>query len=203
MLQALPPEHSADLAKLGVLRQYKAGVLILQEGELGDAFHLLVNGKVQALSRNAAGKEIIFNKIQTGEYFGEMSLDGGLRSANIEALTDCECILIPNARVLDYASAHADFSLHLLHTTIKRARAATDAARNMALQDVYERLWVITDKEFNANNNVCHLTHQQLAMHVGASREMVSKLLKDLSHGGYIEAQRREIKRLRKIPKRW
>jgi CRP/FNR family transcriptional regulator, cyclic AMP receptor protein len=74
----------------------------------------------------------------------------------------------------------------------------------MALSDVYERLWRVMHQEFEVNEGICTLTHLDMAGRIGASREMVSKLIKDLERGGYVEAiQRRQIRQIQKIPMRW
>jgi len=89
---------------------------------------------------------------------------------------------------------------------IRRARAATEAARNMALLDVYGRLVVVLEKHDGAAADGMTLepiTHQEIASRVGASREMVSRLLKDLEQGGYIETGNRRITLLKKLPTRW
>jgi CRP/FNR family transcriptional regulator, cyclic AMP receptor protein len=178
--------------------------VILHEGEAGDSLYLLLKGNVLIYSQSASGKVLTHGTITSGHYFGEMSLDGGKRSASVQAITDCECVLIPNAQVLAFAQKHVDFGTHLLQTVIDRARSSTEAAKNMALSDVYERLSKALHRAFEAGEGVCALTHQQMADQIGASREMVSKLIKDLERGGYVAAlHRREIKRLKKIPPRW
>jgi CRP/FNR family transcriptional regulator, cyclic AMP receptor protein len=113
-MSALPAPLLTALAKLGVLRQFKTGTMILREGEPGDAVYLLRSGQVRSLSQALNGKEISYNVIQAGQYFGEMALDGGARSSSVEAVTDCECWVIPNEQVLAYAAQNSEFALHLL-----------------------------------------------------------------------------------------
>jgi CRP/FNR family transcriptional regulator, cyclic AMP receptor protein len=196
-------DHFDELAKLGMLRQYKAGVLILREGETGDAIYLVRGGQVRSLSQALHGKEISYNIIPAGHYFGEMALDGGARSSSVEAVTDCECWVIPNEQVLAYAAQNSEFALHLLTTAISRARSATDAARDMALLDVYSRLTQALNREFEAHSGVCPLTHAQLASVIGSSREMVSKLIKDLVRGNYVEVKNRHTIKIKKLPIKW
>jgi CRP/FNR family transcriptional regulator, cyclic AMP receptor protein len=197
-------EHFTALASLGIKRHYRADTVILYEGDSGDALYLLLTGQVRIYSQSVTGKILTHGTISAGQYFGEMALDGGQRSASVQAMEDCECVLVPNAQVLLFASAQSDFATHLLHTVIGRARSTTEAAKNMALLDVYARLWKALDHAFETCHDVCTLTHKQLADQIGASREMVSKLIKDLERGGYVQSlHRRELKRLQKIPMRW
>lgn len=196
-------DHFAELTKLGVAHHYKAGVHIFKEGDSGDAVYLLLSGEVMPVSETIDGKAISYGAIQAGQYFGEMALDGGKRSSSVQAITDCECVVIPNALVLAYAQRHSDFALHLLNTAISRARKATDAARDMALLNAYSRLRLALNREFDLGDETCHLSHAQLATQIGASREMVSKLHKDLTRGGYVEAGHRLTTRLKKLPLKW
>jgi len=195
--------HFSELSKLGIARQYRSGATILKEGDIGDAVYLLVRGEVRTLSKSLSGKEIVYNIIQAGHYFGEMALDGGVRSASAEALTDCECIAVPNPQVLAYARDNSDFALDLLNTAIARARSATKAAHDLALLEVYPRLVSTLNQTFAHQGETCQITHAQLATQIGASREMVSKLIKDLVRGGYVQMKNRSLQRIKKLPARW
>jgi CRP/FNR family cyclic AMP-dependent transcriptional regulator len=198
------PTYLPSLAALGVHHQFRKAAIILNEGDKGDALYLLLSGSARSFTASSSGKILSYNTISSGQYFGEMALDGGKRSASVQAVTDCECVLVPNAQVLLYAREHPDFAADLLQTVIHRARLATDSAKSMALSDVYERLWKVMHQEFDDYQGICTLTHAQMAAQIGASREMVSKLIKDLVRGGYVAAlRRREIKQLKKIPLHW
>ena len=128
------------LIGMGVQRSYRRGALILNEGESGDAMYFLLKGRVRVYGAAATGKEITYGTIEAGEYFGEMALDGGSRSATVEALEPCICAVVSNAHVLAFMKDHSNFAIQLLHTLTERARTATSAARDMALLDVYARL---------------------------------------------------------------
>lgn len=95
------------------------------------------------------------------------------------------------------------FATEMLHTVISRARQSTDNARNIALLDVYSRLKHIIEKITPEVAVTINITHQELAADVGASREMVSKLLKDLEIGGYISFKSRKLNRLKALLVRW
>ena len=199
-----------SLIALGAERSYRRAALILNEGETGDAMYFLLKGRVRVFGSAATGKEITYGTIDAGAYFGEMALDGGSRSASVEALEPCVCSVVPNAQVLAFMKAHSDFAVELLHTLTDRARSATAAARDMALLDVYARLaqtlsrMAVADGEDSTVRSIKDpITHSELAAFVGASREMVSKLMKDLERGGYIQVDNRFIKLLKRLPARW
>lgn len=214
MSRVIPkPRLSVDLqvlADLGQQRSFRKDAIIVNEGETGDALYILIQGRVRVFSADTIGKEITLGTILSGDFFGEMSLDGGSRSATVEALEPCLCAVVPNAHVLAYIRDNSEFAISLLQTTITRARASTQAARNMALLDVYERLaqtlnhlGKVNDQDSTPKTIDPLITHGELAAHVGASREMVSKLMKDLERGGYLQVNTRQITLLRKLPAKW
>jgi CRP/FNR family cyclic AMP-dependent transcriptional regulator len=198
------------LADFGVQRSFRKGAIIVNENEYGDSLYILIQGRVRVFGAATTGKEITFGTISAGDYFGEMSLDGGTRCASVEALEPCLCTVIPNSHVLAFVRSHSEFALSLLQKTIIRARSATQAARDLALLDVYERLAqtlnhlakVIETDNFPKTISPL-ITHAELAAHVGASREMVSKLMKDLERGGYVQINTRQITLLKKLPAKW
>ena len=139
-----------------------------------------------------------------------MSLDGGLRSASVITLEASTCCVVSRAEVEEHLVAYPEFAMNILAQVIRRARIATEAARNMALLDVYGRLVAILEKydgpsTSNPDDSVTldAITHQEVASRVGASREMVSRLLKDLQRGGYVRMTTKQIVLLRKLPARW
>ena len=207
------PRLSVDLQTLadyGVQRSFRKGAIIVNEGEMGDALYILIQGRVRVFSADTSGKAITLGTILSGDFFGEMSLDGGARSATVEALEPCLCAVVPHPHVLAFIRANSEFAISLLNTTIVRARAATQAARDMALLDVYGRLAQtlnhlakVTEEDNTPKTIDPLITHGELAARVGASREMVSKLMKDLERGGYIQVNTRQITLLKKLPANW
>ncbi len=207
------PRLSVDLqilADMGQHRSYRKDAVIVNEGEIGDALYILIQGRVRVFSADTSGKEITLGTILGGDFFGEMSLDGGTRTATVEALEPCLCAIVPNAQVLAFIRDNSEFAISLLEKTISRARSATQSARDMALLDVYERLAQtlnhlaqVTGEDHAPKTINPIITHGELAAYVGASREMVSKLMKDLERGGYVQVNTRQITLLKKLPAKW
>jgi CRP/FNR family cyclic AMP-dependent transcriptional regulator len=191
------------LAAQGSQQSFKKGNLIFKDGDIGDVIYILLEGRVRAFGSSISGKEITYGYIDAGEYFGELTLDGGRRSASIEVIEPSVCAIVTNAQVQTFMQDHPNFATDMLHTVISRARQSTDNARNIALLDVYSRLKHTIEKITPAVDVVVSITHQDLAADVGASREMVSKLLKDLEFGGYINFESRKLTRLKALPVRW
>jgi CRP/FNR family cyclic AMP-dependent transcriptional regulator len=198
----------ARLAARGILRSYRKNTIILNEGEPGDSLFVLLQGTVKVYATDENGREITYGTIVAGDYFGEMSLDGGPRSASIMTLDATLCSLVPRAAVQQHLADEPGFAVSLVTQVIRRARSATETARQMALLDVYGRvIHTLEGQQGPASSQapvqLTQITHQQIASRVGASREMVSRLLKDLEKGGYVELGIKRITLKKKLPARW
>src|SRR6478752_3647304 len=207
LLAGLDPSI-ARLAARGIVRSYRKNTIILNEGEPGDSLFVLLQGQVKVYATDENGREITYGTIQAGDYFGEMSLDGGARSASVMTLEACLCALVGRAAVQQHLAEEPDFALQLVGQVIRRARSATETARQMALLDVYGRVIHTLEGQqgpaaAQTPVQLTQITHQQIASRVGASREMVSRLLKDLEKGGYVELGIKRITLKKKLPARW
>ena len=211
---ALPPLAALSaqveaLAARGAERRFRAGTLIIQEGERGDTLYIVRSGRLRAFVADNSGKELTLGLYGPGEYVGEMSLDGGPRSASVEAAEPTTCAVITRDVLMTYIAEQPGVALELMARLIRRARLATENARSVALIDVYGRLTRLLDKlaappDAQGHRTVAErLTHQQIASHLACSREMVSRLLKDLETGGYVAMQERRLVLLKPLPARW
>ncbi len=207
LMAALNPGVRA-LALRGTIRSYRKNTVIINEGEFGETLFVLLEGRVKIYSNDADGREITYNEVHAGDYFAEMWLDGGPRSASVMTLEPCICSVVNRAGVRDHLAEEPDFALDLVAQVIRRARAATETVRNMALLDVYGRVVATLESHKgvatpDAPITLTQITHQNIASRIGASREMVSRLLKDLEKGGYIELGVKRITLKKKLPARW
>ncbi len=206
-----PSQHVAALAQRGLQRRYRRGTLLIQEGETGDTLYIVLEGKLRAFLSDENGKELTLGTYGPQEYVGEMSLDGGPRSAHVEAMTSSVCSVVSRDQLLVYISEQPEFAFELMGRLIRRARLATESARSVALIDVYGRLVRLLNQNLADPPDTASLerpllermTHQQMAQHLACSREMVSRLLKDLETGGYISVRDRWIWVLKPLPARW
>jgi len=201
--------HIEALASMGVPRSYRRGALLIQEGDSGDTLYIVLKGRLRAYLADASGRELTLGVFGAMEYVGEMALDGGPRSANVEAMESTVCSVVSRAILLQHIAQHPEFALQLMARLIRRARLATESARSVALIDVYGRLVLLLEKLAMPADERGHrplrerLTHQQMAHHLACSREMVSRLLKDLENGGFIAVRERWIHLLKPLPSRW
>src|SRR3954465_2921806 len=128
------------LALRGTFRSYRKNSVIINEGEIGESLFVLLQGRVKVYSTDADGREITYNIVEQGDYFAEMWLDGGPRSASVMTLEPSVCSVVGRTALRDHLAEEPEFALELVSQVIRRARAATETARNMALLDVYGRV---------------------------------------------------------------
>lgn len=197
-------QHLQNLMPQGHQAHFSAGQIIIQEGATDVRLYVLLRGLVRVLGQGEAGKELILDTLGPGQMFGEMALDGGARSATVLAVEDSLCACIPNAVVHAYMRAHPDFALQMLMLVIARARKATQKAKDMALSDVYARLSKTLTLLAGPTQTISpKVTQSTLAHMVGSSREMVSKLMKDLEKGGYVQSHTDRLVLCKRLPPRW
>jgi CRP/FNR family cyclic AMP-dependent transcriptional regulator len=196
------------LAERGVVRSYRKGTVLIEEGDRGDTLYILLAGRVRVYSSNEAGREVSYGTYGAGEYLGEMSLDGGPRSASVITLEATVCSVVTRATLEAYIAEQPTFAFELLGKLIRRVRAATLSTKQLALNDVYGRLKALL--ELHADGDAQQprtlnerLTHQDISSRIGCSREMVSRLMKDLQRGAYIDHDGSVIRLLRPLPPRW
>lgn len=207
LLTELSPSLRA-LALRGSVRSYKKNNIIINEGDVGETLFVLLQGSVKVFSNDQSGREITYGIIKSGNYFGEMSLDGGPRSASVITLEACVCSVVTRIALREHLAVEPEFALDVVAQVIRRARSATEIARSMALLDVYGRVIATLEGQEGPGRPeapvlLTQITHQSIASRVGASREMVSRLLKDLEKGGYLELGVKRITLKKKLPARW
>ena len=207
-LSAIPDAFVKKLASLGRLRTYPKNTVFITEGDSSDSVFVVISGKVKVFVADNEGHEMILDTHGPGEYVGEMAMDGNPRSASCMTLEPTTFSVVARDPIREAIRANPDFALDMIAKVIDRARLATDNVKHLALLDVYGRVarlllnmaveqadgkLVIPDK----------LTQQEIAERVGASRDMVSRIFRDLTQGGYISVENRIITVNKKPPARW
>lgn len=166
------------------------GSLLIREGEVSDVVYILVSGQLKVFTRDRRGREHVFNVLSAGEVLGEMFLDGGPRSASVAALTDAECVEIAGGEVRVLLREYPDFAELLVMKLISRLRHATAQARSLALDGVYERtvsvLNELATQDAQSRYIPAAMTQQEIANRIGASREMVNHVIRDLIRDGFL-----------------
>lgn len=200
-----------ELAARGVPRRFRRGQMVIEEGDAGDTLFIVLAGRLRVYAAHAeSGREITFGSYGPGEYVGELSLDGNPRSASVEATEATRCAVVTRPTLQAFIAERPEFAFELLAKVIARARAATLTARQLALNDVYGRLRLLLLSESAPQADGTRtlrepLTHLQMAQRIGCSREMVSRLMKDLERGGFVTASRGStgLQVVKALPGRW
>lgn len=195
------------IAETGVVRAFPRNTVLINEGDVGDSLYVVLSGRVKVYSSNESGREFVIDFHGPGEYVGEMSLDGAPRSASVMTVEPTTCAVVNRAQFRDFVLAHPDFAMHLIERLIHRVRVTTGNLKSLALSDVYGRLVRLLNtlvQDVDGKSVVPErLTQQEIADRVGASRDMIGKLMKDLVAGGYLAVEDRTITILKKLPTGW
>jgi CRP/FNR family cyclic AMP-dependent transcriptional regulator len=208
LIAAINDPMVRELAARGTVRSFPKNAVIINEGDRGDSLFVILSGKVKVYVSDQDGREMILDIHGAGDYVGEMSLDGRARSASVMTLEPSICSVVTRDILKQAISANPEVAMALIGTLIDRARIATDNVKNLALMDVYgrvARLLLSLAKEQPDGTLVVpeRMTQQDIADRVGASRDMISRIFKDLTIGGYVTVVDRVITIRRKPPSRW
>ena len=204
----LPPELLAELSASGVTHQFAVGDVLFQEGDASDALYVLIAGQLKVYSAKSNGREVVYSTLEPGQIFGEMFLDGGPRSASVKAISPSSCLIVAGDEIRTLMRAHPSFAEYVAMQVMARLRAATHKMRALALDDVYERVTSLLHasavEDATGHRIPRHLTQLEIGRQVGATREMVNHVLRDLARGGFIIKDRRHgMTLLKPPPKRW
>jgi len=206
-LAAMGETALKELAPHGAARSYPKNAVIINEGDETDSLYVLLSGRVKVFVSDEDGKEVVLSTMREGSYFGELVLDGGPRSASVMSLEPCRCFVIPMSEIERLLEKNPLFARHLIRLLIAKTRSLVKQVRDLALKDVYGRFAkFVDDSAIEADGARVvpeRLTQQDIAERIGGSREMVNRIVKDLTAGGYIAVDSKHIKILKRLPAHW
>jgi len=198
LLANLSDAELTEISAAVTLRQFPKNRIIINEGEQSDSLYAIVAGKVKVLISEEDGKEIILSILGPGEFFGELSLiDNQPRSASVITMEPSSFNVIAQADFMRVLTSNPQIAKTILKSLAKRLRDADKKIGSLALLDVYGRvartLLDLAKQEHGKLVVRQNLSQQDIANMVGASREMVNRILKDLEVGGYIDVESKQI----------
>jgi CRP/FNR family transcriptional regulator, cyclic AMP receptor protein len=195
------------LAPGGAVRSYPRNVVVVSEGDPTDSLYVVMSGRVKVFVADENGREVVVNTIGAGDFFGELVLDGQARAASVMTLEPSRFFVMPQRDAEALLTGNPQFARHLVRKLIRRVRSLTEQVRSLALRDVYSRLVRFLEEQAveEGGRRVVRerLTQAEIAARIGGSREMVSRILSDLSSGGYIAIESKQIVLRRKPPAHW
>jgi CRP/FNR family transcriptional regulator, cyclic AMP receptor protein len=208
LFSVLGDEEIDAISRLAVTRNYPKNSVIINEGDHTDSLYVILSGKVKIFLTDDQQKEVIVAIQREGDYFGELALlDEAPRSASVMTMEPCSLLIVSRIAFERYLASDPKLAISLMRGLAARLRATTENVKSLALLDVYGRI-ARTLLQFAKEEDGHHviddkLTHQDLANMVGASREMVSRIMKDLARGGYIKTEGKRITIKEKLPPGW
>lgn len=196
-----------EIAPHGAVRIFPRHAIVVNEGDETDSLYVLLSGRVKAFTTGEDGREVVLNTIGAGEYFGELVLDGGRRAASIMTMEPSRMYVIPYSDVEGMLASNPAFARDLIGKLIGKVRSLTSKVRDLALKDVYGRFvaFIVENSIESEGIRIVpeKLTQQEIAARIGGSREMVSRIVRDLVAGGYISTDAKQIRILKKLPSNW
>jgi CRP/FNR family cyclic AMP-dependent transcriptional regulator len=195
------------LADSGHIVRYPKGAVIITEGDPSDALYVIISGRVKVYLSDDNGREVVVAIYGPGDYIGELALDQGVRSASVATLEPCTLSYVTQQSFRDFLTSDPDAAFDLVVRLIGRLRWTTEEIRSLALMDVYGRVArLLLDLAVERDGQLVveePLTQQQIAERVACSREMISRVFKELTDGGYIRLENRCIQIQRRLPSRY
>ena len=201
----LPKPLLDALAQHGGVRQFPAHAILINAGDNTDSLYIVLSGRLRAYASDENGREVVLAELGPGEYLGELSIDREKRSASVRTLEPSTCCVVQGAELRHFLAEHPDFAMHLTEKLIRMVRRLTDQVKSLALQDVYGRLTrllmeISVDAGGGERRVPFRLTQQDIADRIGSSREMVNRIVKDLTTGGYVSLRDGHYCVHRKLP---
>jgi len=207
-VRALADPLARKLASLGQIRRYPKGSLLIRENDPAEELFVVLAGAVTVFVADAGGREMVLGQYGPCACLGEMALEGQARCASVRALKPTVCAVVDRSLLRRALSADPRLAMQLLTTVSKRVRNTTGVVKSLALSNVYNRvsdlLRSLDYEEIDGERWSREALRQlDIANRVGASRDMISRVLKELRRGGYIAIRDRRFTILRQPPTRW
>ncbi|HVJ13171.1 MAG TPA: Crp/Fnr family transcriptional regulator [Burkholderiales bacterium] len=207
LFEGLPEAELRALAERTVTRSYPKQAIIVTEGDDSDSLYLILSGRVKVYLADEHGKELILAIKGPGQYFGEMVLDDQPRSASVITLEPAQFAVLSRADFRAFLLRHPEVALALVQNLIRLARGLNQNVRNLAMLDVYGRVArILLELAVERDGKLVipeRLTQKDIAARVGASREMINRILRDLTTGGYVSMEAGRITINKAPPARW
>ena len=192
LLTAAQAESVADAV---VKRRFKRGEVIVEQGDKSNTLFIILTGRTRVITADKRGREVILATLQPGDYIGEMSLiDNEAHSATVRAEVQTDMLALGRAEFARCLPENSSMAYAIMKGLVQRLRQADRKIESLALMDVYGRVarslieFAVDDGQGNLKIRD-KISRQDLAKMVGASREMVSRVMKDLEERGFVQTQ--------------
>lgn len=207
LFAGLPEDDLRTLASHAVVNRFRKNTIVVSKGQESDAMYVVVSGRLRVYLDDEQGNEITIRLLEPGDVFGELALlSGAPRSANVMTIEDCELSIVSRDSFMGCLGANSQLGIRIIRALVQQIQEMTEEISTLALLDVYGRVRTTLErmaKEHDGKQVTDRITHQELANMVGSSREMVSRILRDLKAGGYISTRDKRITIEKDLPAGW
>lgn len=196
LLRSAPAQALQTLAAVSRLRVFRRGQVVFTAGDPGEALIVVVSGRVKVVVRSADGGELTLTIIEPGGVLGEVSVaDGGPRSADAEALEQCQLLIIPREAVQDVCWHVPSVAQALLISIAATLRRLTEAASDLVFLDLPRRVAKVVLSQPRDGNGIIQpkISQEQLAHQAGGTRQSVNAALRGFERRGWIEVHDRAL----------
>ena len=198
LFAAFSDQQIATLLNYVQHRSFPRNVYVIQAGDETDSLYVMLSGKVKVVISDEQGREVILGFMGSQDFFGEMGiLDDQPRSASVYTLEPCEMLRLSKAGFVSCIKENVDVAMLVIRNLVRRLREADRQIESLALVDVsgrVARLLIDMAQEVDGKLVVPRMpAKQEIARMIGASREMVSRVVKELEVRGLIRAERRSV----------
>ena len=194
LFSLLTNDQAQGIADAVVKRRFRRGEIIVEHMRKSNSLFILLTGRARVLTSDSRGREVILAVLQPGDYVGEMSLiDNEPHSATVRAEIQTDMLVLARPDFARCLPENSSLSYAILRGLVQRLRNADRQIESLALLDVYGRVarTLLDMAEDQGELKIIRnkVSRQDLATVVGASREMVSRVMKDLEERGMVETQ--------------
>ncbi len=209
LFQHLTEQQLEDLAAQTRELNFRKHAVLMTEGDAGESMYVIKSGSVKVYVSDDEGRELVLYQQGKGAAIGDISLlDDEPRSASVSTLEPTTALMIGKQAFLQCLRASPEMAINIIRSLTQRLRDATEGSRSLALDNVYRRLAdklqeLCTGEEGSSLATPRKYSHQELGNMIGASREMVGKVMAELAKGEYIDIRNGRIHLLRKLPRNW
>jgi CRP/FNR family cyclic AMP-dependent transcriptional regulator len=205
LLASLSAKELEAAAQLFTVRTYARNAIVATEGDRMEMFNIILSGNVQAFWRDEAGHQLKLGIDGPGDHFADVTLGGEPALVSFVAIADLRVAAIRMIDLKQLLRRHPQVTLVMLMDVVARLRRLVQRTKNLTMVDVYGRVvrvLLASSVEADGKRVSARLTHAEIGQQVGATREMVGRVLRELAQGGYIKSERGRITVLRKPPAR-
>jgi CRP/FNR family cyclic AMP-dependent transcriptional regulator len=194
----LPRAGIQRLGSYSTTRSLRRGTTIFRKGDAGTELIAVLSGNVKISAPAADGREVVFDQMREGEIFGEIALlDGGPRTADAIAVSDCELAVIARREFIAFLGEQPQFALELIEVLCARLRRTSEQLEDLIFLDLPKRLAKailrLADEVGGSRPRKISVTQRDLSQRIGMSRESTNKQLRSWALTGWIRIERGRI----------